>query len=160
VVRALVVIVAMVALAFLPCAVALLITHADELAERVWRACRRGCRRAYARAVDYKVMRGRPSKTLPEVPNGPPIEQVAADLRRLSRQRLGIAMRSTVWFAAVQRAYDERLQQACLSLGVDQHLPDLDGLDRDIERVRIEGELQAAGLVLGSVDADRRQDHC
>jgi hypothetical protein len=153
------VVVALVALALLPCAVALLITHSDEIAERVWRACRRGCRQVYARALDYRMLRGRPSTKLPEVLPGPPIEQVAADLRRLSRQRVGIAMRSTVWFAAVQRAYDERLQQACQSLGVDQHLADLDGLDRDIERVRVEGELQAAGLVLGSVDVDRRQDH-
>jgi hypothetical protein len=159
VLRALVVAVALVALALLPCAVALLITHVDEIAERMWRAVRRGARRTRACIVDYRVLRGRADAPSPVAAPGPPIEQLAADLRRLGLQRVGIAMRSTLWFAAVQRAYDDRLQQACRALGVDEHLADLEGLDRDIERVRIEGELQAAGLVLGSIGANRRQDH-
>ncbi|HET6212017.1 MAG TPA: hypothetical protein VFE14_03985, partial [Micromonosporaceae bacterium] len=90
------------------------------------------------------------------VPVGPPIEQLAADLRRLGRQRLGIATRSTVWFTAVQRAYDDRLRLACRSLDIEQHLDELDGLDLDIERVRVEGELVIAGVSLGPVDVDQR----
>lgn len=157
-VRALVVALALIALALLPCAVALLITHVDEVAERMWRAVRRGYRRTRARVADYRVLRGTAEEPRP-VMAGPPIEQLAADLRRLGRQRVGIAMRSPLWFSAVQRAYDDRLQQACRSLDVDEHLDDLDGVDREIERVRVEGVLQAAGLALGSVDADKRQDH-
>jgi hypothetical protein len=88
----------------------------------------------------------------PVVPIGPPIEQLAADLRRLSQQRLGIAMRSTVWFTAIQRAYDDRLRLACRSLDIEQHLDELNGIDQEIERVRVEGELVSAGIVLGPID--------
>jgi hypothetical protein len=85
-------------------------------------------------------------------PAGPPIEQIAADLRRLGRQRIGVATRSPVWFAAVQRAYDDRLSLACLELEIPQHLGELTGIDQEIERVRIEGELAAAGIGLVSGD--------
>ena len=80
---------------------------------------------------------------------GPAIEQIAADLRRLHRQRsAGPTTESTAWLLAVRRAYDDRLRLACTCLGVAEHLDDLDGLDREIERVRVEGELEAAGLIL------------
>ncbi|MEJ3749914.1 hypothetical protein WEI85_42470 [Actinomycetes bacterium KLBMP 9797] len=78
----------------------------------------------------------------------PPIQQIAADLRRLDRQRLGVASQSKVWHAAVQQAYDDRLRLASQCLGVAEHLAQLDGVDLAIERVRVEGELQAAGLAL------------
>jgi hypothetical protein len=82
-------------------------------------------------------------------PHGPAIEQIAADLRRLHRQRsAGPTTESLAWLLAVRRAYDDRLCLACTCLGVTEHLNELDGLDREIERVRVEGELQAAGLVL------------
>ena len=77
------------------------------------------------------------------------IEQLAFDLRRLDRQRRsGPTRYSEVWLAAVLHAYDTRLQMACRSLGVPEHLQPLDGVDREMERVRVEGELAAAGLVL------------
>jgi hypothetical protein len=155
VVHALVVTVALVALASLPCAVALFITSADEYAERIGRAVRRGGRRTRKRLCRHRGLRWLAPRA-PVVPVGPPIEQIAADLRRLGRQRLGIATRSTVWFTAVQRAYDDRLRMACRSLGVEQHLDELDGLDLEIERVRVEGELLSAGVVLGPVDVDQR----
>jgi hypothetical protein len=83
---------------------------------------------------------------------GPTIEQIAADLRRLDRQRRGgVATESTAWLAAVLRAYDDRLRLASRCLGVAEHLEMLDGLDREIERIRVEGELQTAGLLLRSV---------
>lgn len=85
----------------------------------------------------------------------PTIEQIAADLRRLHTQRLGVAGRSRVWQSAVQQAYDERLRLACASLGVIEHLCDLEGVDLEIERLRVEGELQAAGLVLPSATGER-----
>lgn len=81
-------------------------------------------------------------------PTGPPIEKIATDLRRLRGQRMSIALRSPVWFAAVEKAYDERIRLACQRLGIDEHLDELGGLDREIERVRLEGELEAAGLSL------------
>jgi hypothetical protein len=76
------------------------------------------------------------------------IEQIAADLHRLGGQRLGVATRSGVWHHAVLQAYDERLRLASRCLGVAEHLADLDGVDLEIERVRVEGELQGAGMVL------------
>jgi hypothetical protein len=79
-------------------------------------------------------------------PTSPPIQQVAADLRRLNRQRLSIAMRSRVWFQAVQHAYDDRLGVACQQLGIEQHLDELTGMDLDLERIRVEGLLEEAGL--------------
>jgi hypothetical protein len=86
----------------------------------------------------------------------PSIEQVAADLRRLGRLRLSVATTSPVWHAAILRAYDDRLRLACRSLGVAEHLERLDGMDLEIERVRVEGELVAKGLVL--IGTRRGQD--
>jgi hypothetical protein len=88
-----------------------------------------------------------------------PIEQIASDLRRLGRQRLDLATRNPVWHEAVRRAYDDRLRLACGCLGITQHLAELDGVDLEIERVRVEGELHAAGLFFGGSDADRWQGH-
>jgi len=153
VVHALVVAVALVALACLPCAVAMFITSADEIIERTGRAVRRGARRV-RRGLGRHHGFGWLAPTPPVVPVGPPIEQIAADLRRLSRHRVGIATRSPVWFTAVQRAYDDRLRLACRSLEIEEFLGELDGVDREIERVRVEGHLIAAGMVFGSADPD------
>jgi hypothetical protein len=92
-------------------------------------------------------------------PGRPSIEQIASDLRRLGRHRLGLANRNQIWHEAVRRAYDDRLRLACGCLGIQQHLTELEGLDLEIERVRVEGELRAAGLFFGGNDADRRQGH-
>ncbi len=79
----------------------------------------------------------------------PPIEWLARDLRRLHRQRRGgVTLESEQWQASVLRAYDERLCLACECLGVSENLRPLDGFDREIERVRVEGALEAAGLQL------------
>jgi hypothetical protein len=88
-----------------------------------------------------------------------PIEQIASDLRRLDRHRLGLANRNPVWHEAVRQAYDDRLRLACGCLGIQQHLTELDGLDLEIERVRVEGELRAAGLFFSANDGERRQGH-
>jgi hypothetical protein len=80
---------------------------------------------------------------------GPSIEEIAFDLRRLDRQRrCGPTLESERWRAAVLRAYDARLCLACRRLGLTEHLEQLDGMDRDLERLRVESELEAAGLVL------------
>ena len=89
---------------------------------------------------------------------GPPIERVAADLRRLCRQRREIAHRSPVWFSAVQRAYDDRLRLACRELRVEEHMSELTGVDLEIERIRVEGALQSAGMAVSFTDAGWRQD--
>jgi hypothetical protein len=144
---------ALVALLCLPCAVAVLICADDLAVRRAW------SRRARADLValhcldrDLHAARPRPAPA-----GAPAIEQVAADLRRLDRQRhTGPTTTSERWAEAVLLAYDERLKLACGYLAVNQHLAALDGLDRELERVRIESELHAAGLKLRSV-VDRRQ---
>jgi hypothetical protein len=81
----------------------------------------------------------------------PPVEQIAAELRRLDRQRRrGPSTESEKWSAAVASAYDAWLLAACRRLNVTEHLTTLAGIDRDIERVRVEGQLETAGLVLRS----------
>ncbi|NUR70029.1 MAG: hypothetical protein HOU81_04345 [Hamadaea sp.] len=78
----------------------------------------------------------------------PPFERIAADLRRLGSDRLGIGQRNEVWHSAVERAYDVKLREACRALGIAEHLEELTSMDREIERLRIEGELIAAGVRL------------
>lgn len=78
----------------------------------------------------------------------PPFERIAADLRRLGADRLGIGQRNELWHTAVEHAYDVKLQEACRALGIAEHLEELAAMDRDIERLRIEGKLIAAGVKL------------
>ena len=81
-------------------------------------------------------------------PAGPPLETLAADLRRLRPEarspRPGIS-------AARQRgivaAYDGVLLQTAAALGVPTHLAELpEGLHHDAERLRLEHALELAGL--------------
>jgi len=138
----------------LPCLLAVLV-FADEDAGR-WTA-RRTVRAL--RRLDRRLNNDAPVPTpRAQITMGPSIEQIAADLRRLDRQRNGgITTESVAWLAAVLRAYDDRLRLAADRLGVTQHLDQVDGIDRDIERVRVEGALQEAGLILRAV-VDPRPD--
>jgi hypothetical protein len=110
----------------------------------------RGDRRALRR-LDRKI--GLPS-TLDRLTDDrrlPPVEQIAAELRRLDRQRrFGPSTESEKWSAAVANAYDAWLLAACRRLDIREDLTTLAGIDRDIERVRVEGQLETAGLVLRS----------
>ena len=75
------------------------------------------------------------------------IDELVADLRRLDRQRRSSpTIDSAAWLAAVLRAYDQRLALASRAVGLIEHLAQLDGMDRDLERVRVEELLHAAGL--------------
>ncbi|GLY98161.1 hypothetical protein Acsp02_54150 [Actinoplanes sp. NBRC 103695] len=78
----------------------------------------------------------------------PTFDQTLAELRRLDRQRLGgITRESEEWTRSVIGSYDRWLQVACTYLSVSQHLACLtDTMDREIERLRVEAELIAAGL--------------
>jgi hypothetical protein len=80
---------------------------------------------------------------------GTPIERVAADLRRLRAAVRADGDRSATHQIADRLAYDEVLIQACVMLGIEHELNDeLTGLERDIERFRLEASLEGAGLVL------------
>jgi hypothetical protein len=134
----------------LPCALVAIVCS-DDLALR---RARGAAHVRLLRRLDRSL--SRPTPLLCERPTlaeerRPPIEQIAAELRRLDRQRhSGPTTESVVWLAAVVGAYDRWLRLACRRLDVAEHLQRLEGVDRDIERVRVEGELQAAGLALRS----------
>jgi hypothetical protein len=84
----------------------------------------------------------------PDVPGRPCIERIAADLRRLSDSLLDPAPCSAVRHGAVTMAYDRMLREACAALGIHQYLDQLTGLDRDLERLIVEGRLEGAGLII------------
>jgi hypothetical protein len=153
---------ALLAVVCLPAVVAAIVC-ADELIDRIacdfteWRAAHRQRRiiNRLDRAVEADSLTREIDLTELDREDRHPIEQVASDLRRLGGQRLGVAVRSRVWHNAVLQAYDERLRRASGCLGVTEHLADLEGVDLEIERIRVEGELQGAGLVLPTATADR-----
>lgn len=81
------------------------------------------------------------------MPSNPCIERLASDLRRLTACLRDPAPRSAIRERALVAAYEQTLRQACAALEIRHRLDRLSGLDRDLERILIEGELQAAGLV-------------
>ena len=87
----------------------------------------------------------------------PPVEQIAADLRRLAASVRDLPRgTSRARQRGVLMAYDDVLVAATRALGVPHALDALPpGFDRDIERARVEGALEAAGL---RFSPRRRQD--
>jgi hypothetical protein len=82
---------------------------------------------------------------------GVPIEQVAADLRRLRRVIANDGNRSAAHQLGDRMAYDTVLVQACDMMGIGHELDtQIGGLDRDIERLRVEAELERAGVVIST----------
>jgi hypothetical protein len=83
-------------------------------------------------------------------PGGPPVEQVAADLRRVRRTLAALPSgTSAVRRNGTRQAYDELLCTACRELGVEHRLAELpEGVDRDLERLRVEDALCRNGFVL------------
>lgn len=164
--RGLVLVLAMLGMACLPAAVALVFC-ADELIDRVvcafaeWREDRQLRRtiNRLDRAVEADALTRDIDLSELDRTDRRSIEQVAADLRWLGGQRLGTGGRAGVWTATVLRAYDDRLRQASRCLGIPEHLAELDGVDREIERIRVEGELCKAGLLLPAArdDQERRK---
>ena len=84
---------------------------------------------------------------------GIPLEQVVADLRRLRSVVGQDATRSAAHQMGNRLAYDRLLAQACQMLEIEHELGrESVGLDRDIERVRVEAELERVGVRI----SDRR----
>lgn len=150
----------------LPVACALVLCG-DERLDRISGACsgwrqRRRERRTIARldrAVGAETLTRGLDLTELDRPDRRPLEQIAADLWRLREYRVGRGGRPLVWPLLLIQAYDDRLRLACRCLGITEHLTELEGVDREIERVRVEGELHAAGLPLPAAVADHRQRH-
>ncbi|MFD6263664.1 hypothetical protein ACFWFK_21290 [Micromonospora chalcea] len=157
---------AILAVCCLPALFALLFC-ADEIIDRVacgwaeWREQRRESRTIARldRAIEAEALTRDIDLTEFDRDGRRPLDQLATDLRRLGGHRLAAADRSVVWHGAVIEAYDERLRAACRALGIVEHLAELDGVDREIERVRVEGLLHAAGLTLPAARAAHHQRH-
>jgi hypothetical protein len=157
---------AILAVCCLPVLFALLFC-ADEILDRVvcrwadWRGQRRE-RRIIARldrAIEADALTRNIDLTEFDRDDRRPLEQLATDLRRFGGHRLAAVDRSVVWHGAVIDAYDERLRAACRALGIVEHLTELDGVDREIERLRVEGLLHAAGLTLPAARPGHHQRH-
>ncbi|OXM49100.1 hypothetical protein [Amycolatopsis alba] len=84
----------------------------------------------------------------PEMPAGPPIEKLAADLRRVHRLLAELPSgASAVKRHGTRQAYDALLVQACREVEVDHRLDELpEGFDRGIERLRVEESLAERGV--------------
>jgi len=86
----------------------------------------------------------------PVVPGGPSIEQVSADLRRVHRTLVEFESGTpVVRRRGARQAYDALLMQACRAVEVDHRLGYLpEGMDRELERLRVEESLRSAGLAI------------
>jgi hypothetical protein len=86
----------------------------------------------------------------PTTPEGPPIERIGGDARRLRRELLAMAPEMPMARRiGLQLAYDDVLVDACTALEVANTLTVLPlGAERDAERLYVEHELDAAGLRL------------
>lgn len=91
------------------------------------------------------------SEPSPPRPSGPPIEQIAADIRRIRTQirqappGMPVA-RTRGWL----EAYDDVLVTACHALGLEERIRAIpEGAERNLERERVERLLMRAGLRLG-----------
>ncbi|MGC7098918.1 hypothetical protein ACPZ19_29955 [Amycolatopsis lurida] len=86
----------------------------------------------------------------PAPPAHPPVQVLAADLRRVHRLLAAYgpgtpAARRT----GTRQAYDALLTEACTVLEVPHRLDTLpEGMDRDLERLRVEEALRTAGLAI------------
>lgn len=84
---------------------------------------------------------------------GLPLERLVADLRRLRTAVGSDANRSAAHQLGNRMAYDQLLMQTCAMLEIEHELRETSsGIDRDIERMRVEAELEQAGVTI----SDRR----
>jgi hypothetical protein len=151
VLEALAIVLALLALALLPCLV-VFVVFADAFLGSVHRQ-RRRLTRARLAAVSLAAPAIESAESEDVTPSGPPLEQIAAEIHRLSYARRTCASGSARFIAAT-KAYDRRLVYACRALEIEQHLAEVDGIDLDLERIRVEGLLLDAGFVLDN-DASR-----
>jgi hypothetical protein len=85
--------------------------------------------------------------------HGAPLERLAADLRRLRTVIRADAHRSAAQQMGNRLAYDQVLMQACSMLEIEHELRDeTTGIERDIERFRVEAELERAGVTVTERD--------
>lgn len=83
-------------------------------------------------------------------PAGPPVERTAADLRRLKGLLAEPCHLSAVRYDGLRQAYDRLLVDACETLEIPQDLDRSGSWAHEVERLRIEIELERCGLVLST----------
>lgn len=105
--------------------------------------------RVTGRPARHRRRRRRPAQPTAQAARRP-IQVVAADLRRLSRQlALVPAGAPLVRWQALWAAYDDVLTEAAAQLEVPHDLSGTpNGLARDFERLRLVAALEGAGLVV------------
>lgn len=86
----------------------------------------------------------------PPTPLGHPLERIVRDLRRLQPEarhpREGMPVEK---LRGVLAAYDDLLLEACRAVEVSTSLASLpEGLERESERLRVEYELERAGILI------------
>lgn len=85
--------------------------------------------------------------------SGVPLERLVTDLRRLRAAVGSDAHRSAAHQLGNRMAYDQLLIQTCAMLEIEHELSlASQGFDRDIERIRVEADLERAGVMV----TDRR----
>jgi hypothetical protein len=100
-----------------------------------------------AAAGEARRQRLRASRRLLVAP-GPPLERLAADLRRLRHQR-AVSGRSRVQREGARLAYEDVLRETAQALEISHNLERPSrGIGREVELLRIEQALLDAGLVL------------
>ncbi|MDQ3486062.1 MAG: hypothetical protein M3445_11740 [Actinomycetota bacterium] len=92
-----------------------------------------------------------PAPALPD-PFGPPIEQIAADARRIRAELMAAPPGlPTARLRGWRQAYDDVLASGCCALELDNRLDLLPpGPERDAERERVERLLERSGLRIHS----------
>ncbi len=101
----------------------------------------------WERRLGSFVVRATNRRPAPVVPLHRPVEQVAADVRRLRRAFGKEGLRFAKW-EGIRQAYDGVLAEAADTLEIAHVLGVLPpGADRDLERVRVERLLEQTGLL-------------
>jgi hypothetical protein len=83
-----------------------------------------------------------------DLPTGPCLESVVANLRRLHRQVRDCRPPTRVRTVALLAAYDDTLLEACAMVDVDAPLATATGSDRAFARMLTEAALENAGIAL------------
>lgn len=117
-----------------------------------WMSSLGEARRRWTREHGRHGRHGRDGRQV--APSGPPLERLAADLRRLRRQRTD-QHRSRVQREGARLAYEDVLRDTARALGIHHQLPGSragrsGGLAHELELLRLEQAILDAGLVVST----------